>query len=74
MKEFISKYKTEVWVMIAIAIVIIVPYLIINSGMIKSEESLLLADTLTKYFSPIIIAGLMFIIVYKALKQSGNED
>ncbi|MEN9449339.1 MAG: hypothetical protein RJA25_2629 [Bacteroidota bacterium] len=74
MKDFFSKYRTETLVLIAILLVIYIPYFIINSGIIKSEESLLMADTLTKYFTPIIISGLVFIIVYKAIKQSKDKD
>ena len=72
-KEFLTTYKTEVKIALAIVLIIYLPYLIINSGIIKSENTLLLVDTITKYFTPLIIGGLMFVIVYKAIKRN-RED
>lgn len=74
MKEFISKYRTEVIISVAIAIVIFVPYFILNSGLIKSEDTLLMVDTATKYFSPLVIGALISIIVYKSIKRNREED
>ena len=73
MKEFLSNYKTEVLIAIIVVLVMFVPYLIISSGVIKSEDTLLMVDTITKYFTPLIIGGLMFVIVYKAIKRN-RED
>lgn len=73
MNDFISKYKTEVLVGIIIVLVMFVPYLIISSGVIKSEDKLLMVDTITKYFTPLIIGGLIAVIVYKAIKRNREE-
>ena len=42
MKEFLSNYKTEVLIAIIVVLVMFVPYLIISSGVIKSEDTLLM--------------------------------
>lgn len=73
MKEFINKYKTELWVSAAIVIVIFVPYFIISSGIIQSEDKLLAFDTATHYFTPLIIGALVAVIVYKAIKRKREE-
>ena len=73
MKEFLSNYKTEVLIAIIVVLVMFVPYLIISSGVIKSEDTLLMVDTITKYFTPLIIAGLIAVIVYKAINRN-RED
>ena len=73
MKEFLSNYKTEVLIAIIVVLVMFVPYLIISSGVIKSEDTLLMVDTITKYFTPLIIGGLISVIVYKAIKRN-RED
>ncbi|MCC6583619.1 MAG: hypothetical protein IT271_07950 [Chitinophagales bacterium] len=74
MKEFLSNYKTEVLIAIIVVLVMFVPYLIISSGVIKSEDTLLMVDTITKYFTPLIIGGLIAVIVYKAIKRNREEE
>ena len=73
MKEFLSKYKTEVLVGIAILVVMFAPYIIINSGWIQSESALLEFDTLTKFLTPLVIGALCAVIVYRAIKKN-RED
>lgn len=73
MKDFLSQYKTEVLIAIAIFAVMFVPYLIITSGVIKSESALLGFDTITRFFTPLIIGALCALIVYRAIKRN-RED
>lgn len=74
MKQLYLKYKTEIWVAIAILMVMFLPYQIISSGLIKSDDTLQMIDTATKLLSPIIIGALVFIIVFKAIKKNREED
>lgn len=74
MKQLYLKYKIEIWVAIAILMVMFLPYQIISSGLIKSDDTLQMIDTATKLLSPIIIGALVFIIVFKAIKKNREED
>lgn len=74
MKEFLSNYKTEVLIAIIVVLVMFVPYLIISSGVIESESTLLMVDTATKYFTPLIIGALISVIVYKAIKRNREVE
>ena len=74
MKEFLAKYKIEIGVLIAIFIVVRLPYFIINSGIIKSEENLQSLDSLVKNLTPIIISILVGVIVYRAIKRNREDS
>ena len=74
MKEFLAKYKIEIGVLIAIFIVVSLPYFIINSGIIKSEENLQSLDSLVKNLTPIIISILVGVIVYRANKRNREDS
>ncbi|HRH57288.1 MAG TPA: hypothetical protein PLS10_06525 [Chitinophagales bacterium] len=73
MKEFLSQYKIEVLIAVTIFAVMFVPYIIINSGLIKSESALLGIDTITKILTPLVIGALCAVIVYRAIKRN-RED
>ncbi|MBK9328758.1 MAG: hypothetical protein IPM95_05420 [Sphingobacteriales bacterium] len=74
MKEFLSIYKTEVIIAVIILIVMFVPYMIINSGIITSTSALLGFDTITRFFTPLIMGVLCGVIVYRAFKRNREED
>lgn len=74
MKEFLSKYKIETGVLIAIFLVVSLPYFIINSGIIKSEENLQTIDLFVKNLTPIIMSILVAIIVYRAIKRNREDN
>lgn len=74
MKEFLAKYKIEIGVLIAIFIVVSLPYFIINSGIIKSEENLQSLDSLVKNLTPNIISILVGVIVYRAIKRNREDS
>ncbi len=74
MKEFLSKYKIETGVLIIIFLVISLPYFIINSGIIKSEENLQTIDLFVKNLTPIIMSILVAIIVYRAIKRNREDN
>jgi branched-subunit amino acid transport protein AzlD len=74
MKEFLSKYKIETGVLIAIFLVVSLPYFIINSGIIKSEENMQTVDFLVKNLTPIVMSILVAIIVYRAIKRNREDN
>ena len=63
MKEFISKYKIEVLIFAAIAVVMIVPYFILTYAHIRSEEKLQTIEDITKELTPVVIGILCALIV-----------
>ena len=73
MKEFISKYKIEVLIFAAIAVVMIVPYFILTYAHIQSEEKLQTIEDITKELTPVVIGILCALIVYRAIKRN-RED
>lgn len=73
MKEFLSKYKIEVLILAAIAVVMIVPYFVLTYAHIQSEEKLQQIEDVTKELTPIVIAILCGLIVYRAIKRN-RED
>jgi asparagine N-glycosylation enzyme membrane subunit Stt3 len=73
MKAFLSKYTIEVLVLVLIFAVMSVPYFILNSGVVSSEEKLRNIENTTKALTPVIIGTLCLIIVYRAVKRNREE-
>ena len=73
MKEFLSKYRIEVLIIIAIITVMFVPYFILSSGQITDTEKLQQFENITREFTPLIIGVLCILIVYRAIKRN-RED
>ncbi len=74
MKEFLSKYKTEVLIIAAILLVMFLPYLIMSSGIIASAEKLKQIEDITRELTPLVIGLLCALIVYRAIKRNREED
>ena len=73
MKEFISKYKIEILIVVAILVVMTAPYFILSSGIISSTETLENIQTITKELTPVVIGVLCALIVYRAIKRNKEE-